>query len=228
MDGQLLSATERDTIVSTHLQEHLPQAGLTERAPRSWVDGSQAPVRRLFEIQLLKGAAMKACWGWSLDFVPHISGGRVCWHRTDKTARLDIIIDPRGLPQPSFLRGAAGLADALRRLLPEAMTRAVESWRRGATLQGMLDIIKDIRDQRTNAFYYDNYSQLPLAYAFLSAKTGDLKSADAELDRYAVRFSLDDEETAKLHQLARDYATPNESLPTTPNDGVVVRPPDIA
>jgi hypothetical protein len=110
MDYQLLSAAERDAIVSSHLREHLPAFGLSERAPRSWIDGSQAPMRRLFEIQLLKGAGMKACWGFSLDFVPHISGGRVRWHRTDKAAMLDVILDPRDLLQPSFLHGAARLS----------------------------------------------------------------------------------------------------------------------
>jgi len=213
MDYQLLAAAERDPIVTSHLQEHLPMLGLTERAPRSWVNGSEAPFRRLFEIQLLKGAAMKACYGFSLDFVPHISGGRVRWHRTDKSAMLDVILDPRDLPQPSFIHGATGLADGLRRLLPEAVARAREVWRRGATFQGMLDIIREIRDRpierRINCFGYYNYAQLPLAFAYLSAKTGDLQTAEEELGKYATSYQLDEEETAKLLNLARDYAGPN-------------------
>lgn len=208
---QLLSASERDAIVTSQLREQLPALGLTERAPRSWIDGSKAPIRRLFEIHLLKGAGMKACWGFSLDFVPHISGGRVRWHRSDKTAKLDIMIDPRDLPEPSFIHGPARLADELRQLLPEATGRARESWRRGTTFHEMLDMIREIRDRRTNRWPYDNLTQLPLAYALLSAKTGDLQTAEQELGAYAVRYCLDEEETATLKKLARDYVGPDKA-----------------
>jgi hypothetical protein len=78
---ELLSAAERDAIVATHLRERLPALGLNDITVRRWVDGSQPPARRMFELQLLKGAGIKACWGFSLDFVPHISAGWVRWHR---------------------------------------------------------------------------------------------------------------------------------------------------
>ena len=186
MNIQLLSAAERDAIATTQLREFLSPLGLTERAPRSWIDSTQAPARRLFEIQILKAASMKACWGFSLDFVPHISGGRVRWHRTDKTAMLDVFIDPRDMLRPSFLQGPAILIQGLQGLLPEATIRAGESWRQGATFHGMLEIIRGIQNGQTNCFGYRNYTQLPLAYAFLLAKTGDLRTAEEELDTYAA------------------------------------------
>ena len=205
MDFQLLSATERDEIVASHLREHLPSLGLTEITPRRWIDGSQPPVRRLFELHLLKGAGIKVCWGFSLDFVPHISGGCVRWHRSDKTALLDLMIDPKDLPQLTYIYGSAHLADGLRGLLPQAISRAQVSWRRGANFHGMLDIIREIRGRHTNCFGYCNYTQLPLTYSLLSAKIGDLKTAESELDQYIIKHKLDDDEAAKLKKLARDY-----------------------
>ena len=149
---------------------------------------------------------MKACWGFSLDFIPHISGGSVRWHRSDKTAMLDIIIDNKNLMQASFYSGVPRLEEDLQGLLPQAVALANGTWRRGATYHGMLDIIRDIRDTHSNCFGYYNYTQLPLAYAFLSAKTGDLLTAEAELDQYVIRNRLDDDEVAKLKKLARDCA----------------------
>jgi hypothetical protein len=212
MDYRLLSATERDEIVARHLRDFLPPLGLTERTMRSWIDGAHFPVRRLFEIKLLKGASMKANWGFSLDFVPHITGGRLQWHRTDRTAILDVVMDPKDLHTPSHIHGPERLAEGLRSLLPEAIKRAGESWRRGATFHGMLHLIREIRDQHTNCFEYPNYTQLPLAYAFLLAKTGDLRNAEAELDKYALSHGLEDDEAAKLKKLAVDYAEPNGSV----------------
>ncbi len=68
----------------------------------------------------------------------------------------------------------------------------------------MLDIIGEIRDRRTNCFGYHNYTQLPLAYAFLSAKTGELHAAEHELDQYVTLHKLDDDEAAKLKKFAKD------------------------
>jgi hypothetical protein len=203
---QLLSAAERDEILAAHLRERLPAFGLTEITARRWVDGSQPPVKRMFELQLLKGASIGACWGFSLDYVPHISGGRVRWHRSDKTVMLDIIVDQRDLPQPSYIRGPAGLTEGLRQLLPEAIRRAGESWRKGSTLQGMLGIIREIPDRRSNCLGYENYTQMPLAYAFLSAKIGDVQTALQKLEEYVKRLDLDDDGAARLKKLTREYA----------------------
>lgn len=178
--NELLSAADRDTIVATHLRQTLKPLGLTQVAPRIWIDGSRAPAKRMFELIVLKGASMRARWGFSLDFVPHIVGGEVRWHRSDKTARLDVIVEPSEevIPRASFLHGAAKLHDHLDRLLPCAVEKAKETWQRGDTERGMLDVVQEIREHRTNAWPFDMYTQLPLAYALLSARLGDLGSAE--------------------------------------------------
>lgn len=149
---------------------------------------------------------MKACWGFSLDFVPHISGGRLRWHRSDKTAMLDVIVDPRSLAQATYIHGAERLTADLRSLRPEAASGVEETWDRGASYHGMLDIIREIRERRSNGLGYGNYSQLPLAYALLCAKVGDVQSADRELDRYTTVHGLAEAEAATLRKLARHYA----------------------
>jgi len=171
------------------------------------VDGSQAPVRRLFELQLLKGARIKACWGFSLDCVSHILGGRVCWHRSDKSARLDVIVDPKSMPQPSFLDAGARFSADWRRLLPEASFQAQTTWKQGTSYQGMLEIVQEIREGKINCLGFYTYTQLPLAYAFLSARVGDVESAERELDSCGSLRRLDGDIAATLKQLVRHSAT---------------------
>ena len=205
---KLLTAVERDVIVSPHLNEHLLPLGLTAVGPRTWVDVSHPPAKRMFQLVLLKGESMRAGWGFSLDFVPHISGGRVRWHRSGKTAKLDVVIEPgkNVLLEPTSIYGAARLHDDLNRLLPAAVEKAKETWRRGATERGLLDLVREIREHQTNYFPFDMYTQLPLAYAFLLARLGDLAQAEQELDHYVSRLKVDDGAAAKLKQLAREYA----------------------
>ena len=130
------------------------------------------------------------------------------WHRSGKTPRLDVIIDPREEPQlkATYLSGKPTLHDDLRRILPVAIEKAQETWRRGATERGMLNLVRELRERQSNVFGFEGYSQLPLAHAFLSARCGDLASADKELDRYIARIKLDNEAAAKLKKLALEYA----------------------
>lgn len=205
----LLTAAERDASVTSHLQQYLPQLGLSAIHPRTWADAARSPARRVFELMLLKGAQMRARWGFSLDFVPHISGGRTRWHRSARAPLLDVIIEPRKgiLPQPTYIHGARRLHDDLKMLLPAAVERAQETWRRGETEQGMLDLVREIREDHTNYFPFEMYVQLPLAYSFLSARLGDLISAEKELDHYLSRVKLNSEVAAKLKELAQTYAS---------------------
>lgn len=51
--------------------------------------------RHVVELQALKGLSYCPQWRLSLDFVPHITGGgKVRWHRTAKSARLDLVYRP--------------------------------------------------------------------------------------------------------------------------------------
>jgi hypothetical protein len=209
---EMLSPSERDAIATLMLQERLGPLGLTEIAPRRWIDGSKPPARKLFELQLLKGASLKACWGFSLDFVPHVSGSSIRWHRSDKTARLDVIVDPVALPQSCFLYGPARFRAELQVLLPDAVAAAQRDWEIGSTYKGMLQLIREIRDKNTNCFGFRNYTQLPLAFAFLLAKTGDIVLAEQELEENLAMYSIKDAETAKLRRLLRESTGPAESI----------------
>src|SRR5271170_1614311 len=127
---ELLRASERDSIIASHLEKYFPPLGLAPINPRTWIDESRPPTKRMFELILLKGAGVRARWGFSLEFVPHISGGRVRWHRSGESAMLDVIVEPgkNALPEASYIHGAARLHDDLNRLLPDAVERANETW----------------------------------------------------------------------------------------------------
>lgn len=119
---------------------------------------------------------------------------------------LDVIVEPKHLIQPTYIHGTSRLIDDLRKLLPEALNLARASWHSGSSWQGLIDIIREIRTGRTNCFGFDNYTQLPLAFAFLSAKLKDLKSAEREIDSYANRRGLEESEAAKLKEYAKACA----------------------
>ncbi len=117
---------------------------------------------------------------------------------------LDLIVDPVALPQPTFLYGADQLRRELRSLVPNAVGRGSRDWSRGATYDGMLAPIREIREQNTNCFPYRNYTQLPLAFAFLTAKTRKMASAERELEEYLAGDWLKEAAAARLRRLPRE------------------------
>src|SRR5262249_23337407 len=133
MTVRMLAAAERDSIIDGFFASPLQQLGLTKSTSRKWVDGTKPPARRVFEFKLLKGASFIASWGFSLDFVPHFSGGNPRWHRSDKLAMLDIFISPKTLPEGCSLFGVDHLSENLKSLLPNSTATAKRDWARGAT-----------------------------------------------------------------------------------------------
>jgi len=112
MHHELLTGSRRDAITAPMLREWLEPLGLTEITPRRWIDGLKPPARRLFELWLGR-AHLTVCWGFSLDFVPHVSGGSIRWHRSDKSAKLDVVIQPAELLKPCYLFGPERFRDDL-------------------------------------------------------------------------------------------------------------------
>lgn len=83
---------EFNQALARTLGSELATHGFEAVAPRRWAPSTRAPIRDLIELQALKGASYCPMWGFSLDFVPHLtSSGDVRWHRTAKSARFDLV-----------------------------------------------------------------------------------------------------------------------------------------
>jgi len=146
-------------------------------------------------------------WGFSLDFVPHLSGDSIRWHRSDKSARLDVTINPKKLPTIWCPRSEQ-FREEFPTLLSKAVAAAKKDWKQGSTYQGMLQLIREIRKRNSNWLPYGMYPQALLAFAFLNAKTGNLKVAERELDRFLDPGGLNQAAAAKLKKLLRETAGP--------------------
>jgi hypothetical protein len=86
--------------IHAFLQSSLEPHGFIEIRPGKWVEREADPIRKVFEIRFVKGACAFPTWGISLNFVPHLNNNRtdVYWHRTPKTARIDVAPPPPALP----------------------------------------------------------------------------------------------------------------------------------
>jgi hypothetical protein len=196
-DWALTPSAEVDGIVSGIAEPLLMAGGFQTSARRRWAR-SYPPIRHVFELAPMKGATFIPRWGLSLDFVPHVKGNELAWHRTDKSAVLDLVYDPVDFDAEwasSFaiysLHGADRVRRDAERVLPAAVRKA-RAWLDGAQeLASVLERAEWLRtaDRPGRRFAFENYVQQPLAYAFLLARSGSRDQALQVLDGWIAMHS---------------------------------------
>jgi hypothetical protein len=205
---ELLEAAVIDEAVRRTLGVALEAAGFSAIRARFWVRTGTPPVRHVVTLGALKGAAYSPTWGVSLDYVPHVAGrGTVRWHRTDKSARLDLTYDTvdhesdRGWELSAF-SSAAEFSGRCRAIGPR-LAEAVEGFVVPLTSDvAIREAFEAKRKRATTRFGFENYYQNVLAYAFTLARVGETADAESWLARYLEANEPDDEEiAAKLRNL---------------------------
>ena len=108
----LLSIATTHQHIAPVVEAQLSALGFALQKPLHWIRSADAPIRQMFRYGQLKGGALAPQWGFSLDFVPHLSGGKVKWHRTEKSALFDAFVDGQGSELSlSYMWGVAGLLE---------------------------------------------------------------------------------------------------------------------
>lgn len=185
---ELLRIDQIHEIVEPAVSRYLSPMGFESHRQLVWVRSADAPIRQVFKLELLKGAGLDFAWGLSLDFVPHVSGSRVKWHRTPKTAMLDLGVRPRrrGTSGLTYLWGAAPLRARIESAIEEIRFDAEKFWASATVLADLPAVFGAVRDYYSInpglGFY--NFIQHPIAYAFSLAKVGRLGEALMEIERF--------------------------------------------
>ncbi len=129
MNFEQVSNSEIHSIVAPIVESCLQNQGFESHSNLKWVRCHNEPIRLIFELFLWKGGMVAPRISISLDFVPHVSGSSVKWHRTNKSAQPDLIYDiyDRTL-EFSYHQGAATIKDQAPQVIPHAIVKAKEFW----------------------------------------------------------------------------------------------------
>jgi hypothetical protein len=198
------------TIADTHaiLQPvviaSLGREGFVDVGSLKWVRSADAPIRQLFCFFRWKGGMLASSWGLSLDFVPHVARSRLKWHRTPKSAIMDLRVDSRdrALDIP-YSRGPQLIRERAQEVVRGAMVHAISFWDEYRTPDRLLDAFKWLKQYyATPGLGFANFVQHPLALAFVYARAGDLVQAYRELEDYGPSLDVDVKE--ELHRRLAD------------------------
>jgi hypothetical protein len=200
-DIMTLEAAHR--VISPVVDAALNGRGFEAVAPLKWVRIDGAPIRQMFAFQAWKGGVMAPRWGLSFDFVPHVSGSSVRWHRTIKSAMFDLSVDARDRTlDVSLIRGERVVAQKSAAIVETAIAQADEFWRRVNSVEDVVAAFEWLRGYlSTGGLGFYNYVQHPIALAFALARIGDAVGARRELDRFLTQRTPDDPVSVRLGEL---------------------------
>jgi len=189
----VVPAKRVDAILDSTFGAALRAAGFLEIRHRVWARTRIPEITDVFNIHALKGASLSPLWGFSIAFVPHVSAGKVKWHRTPKSARLDVRYDPMdftrskegGDPVLDTLYGESKLREQASALAPSITTQAASFWGGVKEVVDLRHVLQGLKkmDKEATRFGFYNYPGHPLALAFTHAKLGDRAAALDEFGR---------------------------------------------
>lgn len=213
--SNLLSADEFHAPIDAFLNPRLAALGFVRRRRCSWAREECLSARPMFELWHFKGATSAPVWGFALTYVPHFNNSctRLFWHRTVKSARLDVLPFDE-IERTQDLSRFSTPSDhevAVQRVLDSAVARAKKFFGDFRSTEDLLPLFERLQRDKKSGLGYWNYSNMPVAHAFTLRVNGDYDGGKSILDEFVQRMEISG---AALDDLLRRYeqATADSSL----------------
>ena len=207
----LLSIATIHQHIGPAVEAQLTPLGFVLQKPLHWIRSADAPIRQLFCYAQLRGGALAPQWGFSLDFVPHLSGKKIKWHKTEKSALFDAFVDGQGTElNLSYMWGVSGLLEQMQPRVEAAIRAATALWAKGRTYPELYALVEELRSKPGSELY----TQLPIANAMCLARSGREAEGLRDLQYFIQRFDLDEQCATSVRRVFDDaLASANKTSP---------------
>ncbi|MEO1201448.1 MAG: hypothetical protein AAFX10_01990 [Pseudomonadota bacterium] len=191
-----LSADEFNTPITAFLDSRLAELDFVRPKQGIWVRQNCLSARPMIQLRHYKGAISAPVWGFALTYVPHFNNSytRLSWHRTVKSARLDVFpFDEFDQTQELTRFSTPDDHDAAVKTVLDAAVRSAQAFFASLrTTEDLLPLFDRLRRDTVSDLGYWNYMNLPIAHAFTLRVTGDYAGGRSILDAYVQRRNISD------------------------------------
>ena len=192
--SDLLSADEFYKPINAFLDPRLTKLGFVRPEQGAWVKEDGLSARPMFKLQHYKGAVSAPIWGFALTYVPHFNNSctKLLWHRTVRTARLDVypFDDSERTQELARFSTPVDHEAAVERVLGAALGRAIDFFEEFRSIEDLLPLFERLRSYKGSGLGYWNHSYMPMAHAFTLRVNGDYAGGKLVLDKYVQRMKI--------------------------------------
>lgn len=199
-----LSASKFNGALSLAFQRVLGPHGFEQVAERKWVRSVKGPIREVVELYSLKHLSVVARWGFSFDFSSHVDNSGVRWHRTPKSANLDIVWDPIDFDDSREWELSPCVAESRLETLASAfatkiLEAAIPYFNRVAALEDVPDLYAEWERRPFVRFGFENYHQALVGQAFV-LKMLNRPGGNELLEQAINKFGYSDVDARELRR----------------------------
>jgi len=208
--SQWVTAAQLDGLIRSSFDDRLQSADFERTGRRRWVRSRIAGIRDLFEFVSLR-SVLNPRWGFSLDYCPTVENRRLKWHRTVKSARIDVVNDPidyvdapsreMDLWTVSSLQSEPDARSCVQALADRAMPAALKWFASVNSAPDLLALLAAKKGESAVRFGFRNHVQQPLALALTYAQLGETQTAERLLDDYVSDYDVAPDAATKLRTL---------------------------
>lgn len=180
--------------MQSFLEPRLSERGFVSTKPGKWVKESSGFSHQVIEIEHYKGAISAPVWGFSLNYTPHFNNSfkKLSWHRTVKSARLDVFPFDEFGDELNVCRFASAIEHqtTVANVFRTALGRANTFFESISSCGDLLPVFERLKADRRSRLGYWNYTSIPVAHAFtlhVNDRTAEGKSI---LDEYIRRMNV--------------------------------------
>ncbi len=212
---ELLSADDFYAPINAFLDPRLAELGFIRPKQGIWVREDCSSGRPMFDLWHFKGKWSALLWGFALTYVPHFNNSftKLIWHRTAKSARLDVFPfdDIERTEDLSRFSTRHDHEIAVERVLGAALDRGQDFFEGIHTTKDLLPLFERLKRDKKSKLGYWNYVSLPLAHAFTLRVNEHYAEGRLILDEYVQRMKISGR---AVEDLLRRYeiATADSSL----------------
>ncbi len=172
-------------ILQETVSARLEKKGFKWDGSSLWFKDNKSSIKQVFQYVRLKGEQGTFAWGVCLDFVPTISGGKMKYHRTDKSVKLHLFEWTEEYAN-SFFGGQLGngvathwgeteAKQSIARLFDKYQKEILDWFESASSIDNLIEIAK--RQIQTERSYIVHSPNPKFVLAFLLAKSGQLDKA---------------------------------------------------
>ena len=174
-NNETYSSAEMDQLIERIFGPKCLFMGFSAAGNRKWVKVRQDGTMEVIHVHSDRGFQYYPIFGLSFPWIPHGNWKKICWHRTPKSAVLDLRYQLPDSFAWAIKRGRIEAAERAK-IVSARLCEVCEPW--FSKMLNEKNVLEELESRRASREFY-SYVQVLTVYLFWQARTGKWEGLDS-------------------------------------------------